>query len=44
MRLGKGVNLCLGDIVLDGVAALPPKTGTAPSFRPMSTVAKWLDG
>jgi len=43
MPLGMEVNLGLGDVVLDGVAA-PPKRGTAPSFRPMSIVAKWLDG
>jgi len=30
-------------IVLDGDPA-PPKSGTAPNFRPMSVVAKWLDG
>ena len=32
-----------GDVVLDGVVALP-KRGTAPSFRSMSIVAKRLDG
>jgi len=32
-----------GDVVLDWLAA-PPKRGTAPSFRPMSIVAKRLDG
>ena len=29
--------------VIDGVTA-PPKRGTAPSFRLMCIVAKWLDG
>jgi len=43
MPLGTEVNLGAGDIVLDGVAA-PPKRGTAPILRPMSVVAKWLDG
>ena len=34
MPLGTEVNLGRGDVVLDGVAApLPPKRGTAPSFR-----------
>ena len=42
MTLGTEVNLDPGDVVLDGVAA-PPKSGTAPSFRPMSIVAKRLD-
>jgi len=42
MPLGMELNLGSGDIVLDGVAA-PPKRGTAPSFRPMSIVAKRLD-
>jgi len=44
--LGKEVNLGPGDVALDGVAALtlPSKRGTAPSFRPMSIVAKRLDG
>jgi len=31
-------------IVLHGDPAPPPKGGTAPNFRPMSTVAKRLDG
>jgi len=40
-----GLNLSRGDTVLDEVAA-PPKMGTgiAPSFVPMSIVAKRLDG
>jgi len=43
MPLGTEVNLGLGDVVLDGVAA-PPKRGIAPCFRSMSVVAKQLDG
>jgi len=43
MPLRMEVNLGAGDVVSDGVAA-PPKRGTAPSFRPMSIVAKRLDG
>jgi len=40
MPLGMEVGLGLGDIVLDGDPA-PPERGTAaPSFRPMSIVAK----
>jgi len=41
--LGTEVGLDPGDIVLDGDPA-PPKRGTAPNFRPMSIVAKRLDG
>ena len=33
MPVGTEVNLGRGDVVLDGVAAPPPKRGTAPSFR-----------
>ena len=43
MPLGPEVNLGAGDVVLDGVAALPPKRGTALRFRFMSIVAKRLD-
>ena len=43
MVLGMEVNLGAGDVVLDVVAATP-KRGKAPSFRPMSIVAKRLDG
>jgi len=43
MPLGTEVNLGPGDVVLDGVAA-PHKRGSAPSFRPVSIVAKRLDG
>jgi len=43
--LGMEVGLDPSDIVLDGDPALPPQNGgTAPNFRPMSVVAKWLDG
>ena len=43
MPLGTEVNLGLGDVVLDGVAA-PPKRCTTPSFRFMSIVANgWMD-
>jgi len=50
MPLGTKVGLGLGDIVLDGDPAyshpFPPQKGgtAAPNFRPMSAVAKWLDG
>jgi len=37
------VDLGLGNIVLDADPA-PPPWGTAPNFRPMSVVAKQLDG
>jgi len=43
MLYGMEVNLGSGDVVLDGVPA-PPERGTATSFRPMSIVAKRLDG
>jgi len=42
--LGTEVGLSLGDIVLDGDPALPPLKGRTPNFRPMSVVAKQLDG
>jgi len=41
---GRLVGLGVGHIVLDGDPALPPQRCTAPNFRPMSVVAKWLDG
>jgi len=45
MPLGTEVNLGPGDVVLDVVAAPPAlKTAQPPSFRPMSIVAKRLDG
>jgi len=43
MPLGMEVGLGPSDVVLDGDPALPKK-GTAPSFQPMSVVARWLDG
>jgi len=43
MPLGREVDLHQGDIVLDGDSA-PPRRGTAPNYRPMSVVAKRLDG
>jgi len=43
MALGTEVGLSPGHIVLERTQ-LPPKKGTAPNFRPMSIVAKWLDG
>jgi len=40
--LGPGqVGLGPGHIVLDGDPAPPSQRGTAPSFRPVSIVAKW---
>ena len=45
MQLGMEIGLGLGDFVLDGDPVPPRKKGTSPpSFRPMSIVAKWLDG
>ena len=47
MKLGTEVGLGPGHIVLDGdpAAPPPPKKGSPPSnFRPMSVVAKRLDG
>ena len=44
MKLGTVVGLGPGHIVLDGDPAPPPQRGTAPNFRPMSVVAKRLDG
>ena len=44
MPLGAEVNLGPGDVVLDGVAAPPPKRDRARSFRFMSIVVKQLDG
>jgi len=43
MPLGREVGI--GDIVLDGDPVLPRDRGTvAPTFRPVSIVAKRLDG
>ena len=46
MPLGMEVGLGLGDFVLDGNPASPPQKGAEPppNFRPMSIVAKRLDG
>jgi len=45
MKLGMEVGHGHGHIVLDGnPAPLLPQTGTAPNLRPMSVVAKQLDG
>jgi len=43
MSLGTKVGIDPGDIVFDGNPA-PPKKGAAPNFRPISVVAKRLDG
>jgi len=43
MKLGMEVGLGAGQIVLDGDPA-PPKGAQPPNFRPMSVVAKRLDG
>jgi len=40
---GMQVGLGPGHTVLDGDPATPPQRGTAPKFRPISVVAKWLD-
>jgi len=45
MKLGMQVGLGAGHIVLHGDPALPPpKRQSSPNFRPISVVAKWLDG
>jgi len=45
MKPGMQVGLGPGHIVLDGDSALLPQRGTASTqFRPISVVAKWLDG
>ena len=46
MPLGMEVGLGPGDFVLNWDQAPPPQKGRRPSpnFRPMSIVAKWLDG
>jgi len=45
MPLGMEVGLISGDFVLDGNPASPPLKGhSPPNFRPMSVVAKRLDG
>jgi len=42
MKLGMLVGLGPGHIVLDGDPVPLPQRGTAPDFRPISVVAKWL--
>jgi len=45
MPLGTEIGLGPGHIMLDGDPALPPKGAQqSPTFRPMSTVVKRLDG
>jgi len=45
MPLGREVGLSPSDIVLDGdPAPVPQKAAEPPNFRPISVVAKWLDG
>ena len=44
MLLGMKVGLVRGHIVLDEDPAPTLKRGTAPNFRPMSLVAKRMDG
>jgi len=45
MPLGTDVSFGLRDVVLDGDPAPPPLNGHSPlNFRPMSVVAKRLDG
>jgi len=43
MALGREVGLVPGGIVLDG-DPVPPKGAQPPNFRPLSVVAKRLDG
>jgi len=44
LPLGLEVDLGAGDIVLDGDSAPPKKGHGTSTFRPMSVVAKRLDG
>jgi len=48
MQVGLGagmqVGLGAGHTVLDGEPVPLPQRGTSPNFRPISVVAKWLDG
>jgi len=44
MSLGREVDVGPGEIVLDGEDPALAQRGTAPNFRPMSVVAKQLDG
>jgi len=43
-HLVRSIGLSLGDIVLNGDPAPSPLKGKPPNFRPMSVVAKRLDG
>jgi len=44
MPLGREVDLNQNDIVLDGDPASFPAKRHSPNFRPISVVAKWMDG
>ena len=46
MSLGREFGLSPSDIVLDGDPASSPQKGsrTPPNIRPMSVVARWLEG
>jgi len=44
MPLGREIGLSPSDIVLDGAQLHLPQKGRSPNFRPMSIVAKRLDG
>jgi len=44
LKLGTQVGLGPGHIVLAGNPPPLPRRGTAPNFRSISVVAKWLDG
>jgi len=44
MPLGREIGLSPSDIASDGDPASLPQKGRSPSFRPMSIVAKRLDG
>ena len=44
MPLGMEVGLGSGNIMLDGDQLPSPKVAQPPNFRPMSVVAKQLDG
>jgi len=44
MKLGMRVGLGFGHIVLDGIQLPSTKGAQSLNFRPISIVAKWLDG
>ena len=44
MKLGMQIRYGHGDIVLDRTQLPLPRKGTSPNFRPISVVAKWLNG